>query len=1218
MSNHRRVFISYARDDGANIARMLRARLEHEEPEITLWQDRTDLEGGIGWWRQITEALDAVEFMILVLTPAAVRSPVVRKEWRYARQQGVCVYPVKGVPDAELDYAALPRWMRKAHFYDLDSEWPNFIAHLRAPCRGVRVPFMAPDFPDGFVTRPKEYEQLLTFLLGADRRDPVANTTALHGAGGFGKTTLAAALCHEEAIVEAFDDGILWVTLGERPNVQDGLTKLFAALTGERPAFRDVEDAAGHLAAKLEDKNCLLVIDDVWSKGHLKPFLRGGRDCARLITTRQFEIAASIKRVAVDQMTTDEAMRMLTTRLESQPADLAQFSALARRLGYWPLLLEFVGGALQLRLARGDTLDGALDYVNRGLNKKGAAAFSRADAAERHQSIARTIEVSIDLLDPEQRKHYIELAIFPEDHDVPLATVEALWGLETFETEDLVQRLGDLSLLKFDLKTGSVRLHDVVRAYLAGQLSEAAALHRRLIDAWGDLRRLPDAYAWHQLAYHLVRAGRQETLHELLLDLDWLQAALDATDPYTLQASYVDVTGDFELSLIQGAIRLSAHILARDKSQLRGQLHGRLLGLGPSAIPKLLRPGQPSGHAPWLRPVRPCLTPPGGALLRTIEGHSDQVRALALTADGRRAVSAGIDRMLKLWDLEGGVELRQLIGHKGRISALAVTPDGRHAVSYSSDGTLRLWDLGTGTELNAFEGGVGQVRALVIASDARRATSVSEDGTVALWDLQSGMAAEISWGKLGWVRVATITLTPDGRRIIAGTEQGNLLVWDRDGEAGPRRLGGHSGGITAVAMTPDGRHGLTAATDRIIRVWDLERGRTVRVIDSSADRIRALAIMPDGRRAVSSTSYGPLRVWDLEGTSPPKVLDGYAGAVTALAVTLDGRRVVSTAEDGTLRVWDWNARPAHFPLESHAGSVITVAVTDQGRRAVSVGEDGTLKVWDLAETDSPRTFAGFAGVILAAAISADGRHAFCSMAHGTLDLWDMDVGTITRTLSGFGDLIRALAVTPDGRRLVAAVEDGRIWIWDSDRALLRVLKSAGERITAVAVTPDGRCAVSGAENGQIGVWDLEKEICLHKCRAHRTRIAAVAVYEDGRRAVTASDDRTVAHWDLEEMLGLCRLEGHGNRVLGVAVTSDGRYAVSASADRSLRVWDLARGCGLASFVGDATFQVCGITRDGHTIIGGDAAGRIHFLRLEPNCSDDRGTPSAGEPRERTS
>src|SRR5947208_6631065 len=116
-----------------------------EDVHIPLWQDRVGLGGGKDWWQQITEVLDAVEILVLVMTPYAMTSETVRKEWRYARQQGVCVYPVKGEPDSDLRFSDLPKWMSKAHFFDLEKEWESFLAHLRKGCDTPRVPFMAPD-----------------------------------------------------------------------------------------------------------------------------------------------------------------------------------------------------------------------------------------------------------------------------------------------------------------------------------------------------------------------------------------------------------------------------------------------------------------------------------------------------------------------------------------------------------------------------------------------------------------------------------------------------------------------------------------------------------------------------------------------------------------------------------------------------------------------------------------------------------------------------------------------------------------------------------------------------------------------------------------------------------------------------------------------------------------------------------------------------------------
>ena len=75
-------------------------------------------------------------------------------------------------------------------------------------------------------------------LVDTERSEPLAITAALRGAGGYGKTTLAKALCHNLRVQEAFDDGILWVTLGEKAETLIGnIRDCIQALSGERPDF---------------------------------------------------------------------------------------------------------------------------------------------------------------------------------------------------------------------------------------------------------------------------------------------------------------------------------------------------------------------------------------------------------------------------------------------------------------------------------------------------------------------------------------------------------------------------------------------------------------------------------------------------------------------------------------------------------------------------------------------------------------------------------------------------------------------------------------------------------------------------------------------------------------------------------------------------------------------------------------------------------------------
>ena len=110
-------------------------------------------------------------------------------------------------------------------------------------------------------------------------------------------------------------------------------------------------------------------------------------------------------------------------------------------------------------------------------------------------------------------------------------------------------------------------------------------------------------------------------------------------------------------------------------------------------------------------------------------------------------------------------------------------------------------------------------------------------------------------------------------------------------------------------------------------------------------------------------------------------------------------------------------------------------------------------------------------------------------------------------------------------------------------------------------------------------------------------VAAVAVTPDGKQAVSASRDQTLKVWDLDTGLERRTLSGHTSAVYAVAVTPDGKQAVSASFDNTLKVWDLESGHCLCTFTADGGMCACAVAPDGVTVVAGDVAGRVHFLRL---------------------
>ena len=178
------------------------------------------------------------------------------------------------------------------------------------------------------------------------------------------------------------------------------------------------------------------------------------------------------------------------------------------------------------------------------------------------------------------------------------------------------------------------------------------------------------------------------------------------------------------LDLIRGAVRLSSHVISRDPGQFASQMVGRLFQYREMpAIEQFSEEVARGMNALWLRELHPALHPPGTALLRTLEGHSNWVNGVAVTADGNLAVSASVDHTLKVWDLESGRALRTLEGHSGSVNGVAVTADGKRAVSASEDRTLKVWDLESGHAVRTLEGHSNLVTDVAVVADGKRAVS---------------------------------------------------------------------------------------------------------------------------------------------------------------------------------------------------------------------------------------------------------------------------------------------------------------------------------------------------------------------------------------------------------------------------------------------------------------------------------------------------------------
>jgi hypothetical protein len=207
----------------------------------------------------------------------------------------------------------------------------------------------------------------------------------------------------------------------------------------------------------------------------------------------------------------------------------------------------------------------------------------------------------------------------------------------------------------------------------------------------------------------------------------------------------------------------------------------------------------------------------GRELLR-LSGHADAVRSIAVSVDGRTALTGGDDRTVRLWDLSSGREVERFAGRHSGITSVALSPDGRLAASGDRDQTLRLWDVAGGRELRTFAVPRGPVLATAFTPDCML-LSGHFDTTVRLWDVADGRELRRF---LGHGRMACgVDVSPDGRRFASASHDGTVRVWDPASGAELWSCRGHDGPVTSVAFAPDGVRLVSTGLDGTVRMWRL-------------------------------------------------------------------------------------------------------------------------------------------------------------------------------------------------------------------------------------------------------------------------------------------------------------------------------------------------------------------------------------------------------------
>ncbi len=631
-----------------------------------------------------------------------------------------------------------------------------------------------------------------------------------------------------------------------------------------------------------------------------------------------------------------------------------------------------------------------------------------------------------------------------------------------------------------------------------------------------------------------------------------------------------------------------------------------------------------------------------GECVVTLTGHKQGVRAVAFSADGKKALTGSVDGTAKLWDAATGVCLQTFTGHKSEVTSVAMSPDGTRVLtgadrSYSSldmspyDNNAKLWDAATGACVATLPGHTQGVWAVAFSPDGKTMLTGAEGGTVRLWDAAACTELRALASSEDAVPASALTFSPDGTKVLTGSWDPSAIVWDAATgallQAFTRQTSLYSGTFNdSVAFSPDGTRALTGSRNGTVRLWDIAVGTCLRTFTGGGDNTCAVAFSADGAKIFASGTSGAVNVWDSD-TQPLLRILPRMGLPSSVAFSPDGTKVLAGEylprarrhteggwEDITnydvpaARLWDvvTGGKVAFF---GHRGGVLSVAFSPDGTEVLTGSEDKAARLWDAATGKEKRSFTGHLEEVTCVAFSPDGTKVLTGSQDRTVKLWDAATGAELRTFAEPGDFVQSVAFSKDGSKILVGAGNWRATLWDA---------ATGMEIGASqAFTTDANVAVFSPD----GAWVLTGG------GFPRTRKLTWTGWVD----ISESTVATARLWDAATGAEIRTFTGPTGLVNSAAFSPDGTRVVTAASlvrtntrkdngwvdaeDTTARLWDTATGAELHVLSGHAA-EVASVaySPDGATVLTGSKDGtarlwdaatgaEIHVYTPPPNRPD---------------
>jgi len=316
-----------------------------------------------------------------------------------------------------------------------------------------------------------------------------------------------------------------------------------------------------------------------------------------------------------------------------------------------------------------------------------------------------------------------------------------------------------------------------------------------------------------------------------------------------------------------------------------------------------------------------------------LESPASQVRFDKTGANVMATLQKG---QIQIWQVGSLIQWESIPAHDRPISGLGFSPDGKRLLTASLDKTMKLWNLQS---------------KLGFSPIGKSFVTAGADGKILFWNLdQADPASELS-GHQG--KVNAIAFSKDGTTLVSGGSDGKWILWDVNSKKMIFQRQEHEDQVTTVAIAPDGELLATGSADRTFKIWRTTDATLVGSTSAHEKNLTDIVFHPHKPLLATSGQEGLVKIWDLANPQRPSlshVIVGHSDIVHQIFFDGNGEQLVSVSQDKTVRLWDV-ASGSPLRIIKNSKTALVAASVEAEKNLLAVGEiGGEVGLLDLEKT----------------------------------------------------------------------------------------------------------------------------------------------------------------------------------------------------------------------------------------------------------------------------